>query len=156
MHPKVCWQKTCAKDKSAHNEIWDFYAHMALTHERRFARCFCRDAGNTFRWQRYTRFAKIYLLLHFVVFAHRSTTTPRSFASRRGKYFLCKLPWNLAARNFGAGKAAGRKLTGRKSRTRTKHALKFQPVQACVLLSTEGNFCVNDSSLGMAKGTDFL
>ena len=78
------------------------------------------------------------MLLHFVVFAHRSTTTPRSFASRRGKYFLCKLPWNLAARNFGAGKAAGRKLTGRKPETRTKHALKFQPVQACVLLSTEG------------------
>ena len=78
------------------------------------------------------------MLLHFVVFAHRSTTTPRSFASRRGKYFLCKLPWNLAARNFGAGKAAGRKLTGRKPETRTKHALKFQPVQACVPLSTEG------------------
>ena len=33
-------------DKSAHNEIRDFYAHMALTHERRFARCFCRDSGN--------------------------------------------------------------------------------------------------------------
>ena len=92
----------------------------------------------TFSWQRHTRFAKTYLLLHFVVFAHRSTTTPRSFASRRGKYFLCKLPWNLAAWNFGAGKAAGRNLTGRKSRTRTKHALKFQLVQACVLLSTEG------------------
>ena len=29
-----------------HNEIRDFYAHMALTHERRFARCFCRDSGN--------------------------------------------------------------------------------------------------------------
>ena len=27
-----------AKDKSAHNEIRDFYAHMALTDERRFAR----------------------------------------------------------------------------------------------------------------------
>ena len=79
------------------------------------------------------------MLLHFVVFAHRSTTTPRSFASRRGKYFLCKLPWNLAARNFGAGKAVGRKLTGRKPETRTKHALKFQLVQACVLLSTEGS-----------------
>ena len=25
-----------------HNEIRDFYAHMPLTHERRFARCFCR------------------------------------------------------------------------------------------------------------------
>ena len=47
--------------------------------------------------KRYTRFAKIYLLLHFVVFAHRSTTTPRSFASRRGKYSLCKLPWNRRA-----------------------------------------------------------
>ena len=35
-----CW------DKSAHNEIRDFYAHMALTHERRFARCFCRYSGN--------------------------------------------------------------------------------------------------------------
>ena len=34
------------KDKSAHNEIRDFYAHMALTHERRFARCFCRYSGN--------------------------------------------------------------------------------------------------------------
>ena len=35
-----------AQDKSAHNEIRDFYAHMALTHERRFARCFCRYSGN--------------------------------------------------------------------------------------------------------------
>ncbi len=34
------------KDKSAHNEIRDFYAHMALTYERRFARCFCRYSGN--------------------------------------------------------------------------------------------------------------
>ena len=33
-------------DKSAHNEIRDFYAHMALTHKRRFARCFCRYSGN--------------------------------------------------------------------------------------------------------------
>ena len=33
-------------DKSAENEIRDFYAHMALTHERRFARCFCRYSGN--------------------------------------------------------------------------------------------------------------
>ena len=30
------------RDKSAHNEIRDFYAHMVLTYERRFARCFCR------------------------------------------------------------------------------------------------------------------
>ena len=29
-----------------HNEIRDFYAHMALTHERHFARCFCRYSGN--------------------------------------------------------------------------------------------------------------
>ena len=35
-----CW------DKSAHNEIRDFYAHMALTHERHFARCFCRYSEN--------------------------------------------------------------------------------------------------------------
>ncbi len=34
------------KDKSALNETCDFYAHMALTHERHFARCFCRDSGN--------------------------------------------------------------------------------------------------------------
>ena len=34
------------KDKSAHNEISDFYAHMALTYERHFARCFCRYSGN--------------------------------------------------------------------------------------------------------------
>ena len=33
-------------DKSAHNEIRDFYAHMALTYERRFERCFCRYSGN--------------------------------------------------------------------------------------------------------------
>ena len=32
--------------KSAHNEIRDFYAHMVLTYERRFVRCFCRYAGN--------------------------------------------------------------------------------------------------------------
>ena len=29
------------RDKSAHNEIRDFYAHMALTYERHIARCFC-------------------------------------------------------------------------------------------------------------------
>ena len=34
------------KDKSAHNEIRDFYTHMALTHERHFARYFCRYSGN--------------------------------------------------------------------------------------------------------------
>ena len=33
-------------DKSAHNEIRDFYAHMALTYERHFERCFCRYFGN--------------------------------------------------------------------------------------------------------------
>ena len=33
-------------DKSAHHEIRDFYAHMALIHERRFARCFCQYFGN--------------------------------------------------------------------------------------------------------------
>ena len=33
-------------DKSAHNEIRDFYAHMAITYERRFVRCFYRYAGN--------------------------------------------------------------------------------------------------------------
>ena len=37
---------TYNKDKSAHNEIRDFYAHMALTDERRFVRCFCRYLGN--------------------------------------------------------------------------------------------------------------
>ena len=35
-----------SKDKSVHNEIKDFYAHMSLTHERRSARCFCRYSGN--------------------------------------------------------------------------------------------------------------
>ena len=34
------------QDKSAHNEIRDFYAHMALTHESRFARYFCHYSGN--------------------------------------------------------------------------------------------------------------
>ena len=32
-------------DKSAHHEIRDFYAHMALMDERRFARYFCRYIG---------------------------------------------------------------------------------------------------------------
>ena len=36
-------------DKSAHHEIRDFYAHMALIHERRFARYFCRYIGNIAR-----------------------------------------------------------------------------------------------------------
>ena len=40
------FQIMCNLDKSAHNEIRDFYAHMALTHERRFERCFCRYSGN--------------------------------------------------------------------------------------------------------------
>ena len=34
------------KAKSAHHEIRDFYAHMVLVDERRFARCFCRYSGN--------------------------------------------------------------------------------------------------------------
>lgn len=38
--------KVGKKDKSAHNEIGDFYAHMALAHERRFIRCFCLDSEN--------------------------------------------------------------------------------------------------------------
>ena len=29
-----------------HNEICDFYAHMARMDERRFVRYFCRDSGN--------------------------------------------------------------------------------------------------------------
>ena len=29
-----------------HNETCDFYAHMSLTHERRFAGCFCRYSEN--------------------------------------------------------------------------------------------------------------
>ena len=37
-----------AKDKSEHNEIRDFYAHMALTDERRFARWFCRMLSEIF------------------------------------------------------------------------------------------------------------
>ena len=35
-----------ASDKSVLNDIRDFYAHMALTNERSFVRCFCRDSGN--------------------------------------------------------------------------------------------------------------
>ena len=34
------------KDKSAHNEIKDFYVHMALTDECRSASYFCRYSGN--------------------------------------------------------------------------------------------------------------
>ena len=46
-HPISC-RYFLFKDKSAHNEIRDFYAHMALTHERHFARCFCRYSGLLF------------------------------------------------------------------------------------------------------------
>ena len=38
--------KVGKKDKSMHNEIRAFYAHMALTHECRFVRCFCLDSEN--------------------------------------------------------------------------------------------------------------
>lgn len=38
--------KVGKKDKSAHSEIRAFYAHRALTHERRFIRCFCLDSEN--------------------------------------------------------------------------------------------------------------
>ena len=34
------------EDKSVHNEIEDFYAHMSLIHERRPARYFCRYSEN--------------------------------------------------------------------------------------------------------------
>ena len=30
-------------DKSAHTKACGFYVHMALTRDRRFAECFCRD-----------------------------------------------------------------------------------------------------------------
>ena len=51
-----CFYQYFLQDKSAHNEIRDFYAHMALTHERRFARCFCRDSGNiTWRYFLYNK-----------------------------------------------------------------------------------------------------
>ena len=45
MQPKylLCAAK---RGKSTHNEICDFYAHMVLTHEHRFVRCFCRYSGN--------------------------------------------------------------------------------------------------------------
>ena len=50
-------QAFSCSDKSAHNEIRDFYAHMALTYERHFARCFCRYSGNIA--MRYFRHNKI-------------------------------------------------------------------------------------------------
>ena len=34
-------------DKRTQHESRDFYAHMVLAHVRRFARCFCRDFGNS-------------------------------------------------------------------------------------------------------------
>ena len=39
-------KKKIFKDKSVQSETCDFYAHMALTYERHFARCFCRYSGN--------------------------------------------------------------------------------------------------------------
>jgi len=51
-----CFYQYFLQDKSAHNEIRDLYAHMALTHERRFARCFCRYSGNiTWRYFLYNK-----------------------------------------------------------------------------------------------------
>ena len=49
-------------DKSAHNEIRDFYAHMALSYERHFARCFCRYSGNI---------AMRYFLSNKILFKHK-------------------------------------------------------------------------------------
>ena len=53
-------------DKSAHSEIRDFYAHMALTRERHFARCFCRYSGNIA--QRYFRHNKKEEAVAFTIF----------------------------------------------------------------------------------------
>ena len=55
-------------DKSTHHEIRDFYAHMALTYERHFARCFCRYSGNIVQTQMSTiaglfilRFSRLFI-----------------------------------------------------------------------------------------------
>lgn len=64
IHPKYeMAKKICsfrrhlfAQGKRAHHESRDFDVHMALTHARRFARCFYRDAGNFV--QRYFRHHK--------------------------------------------------------------------------------------------------
>ena len=58
------------EDKSVHNEIEDFYAHMSLIHERRPARYFCRYSGNIA--QRY--------FLH-----NKKEKSPALRAERRGK-----------------------------------------------------------------------
>lgn len=43
---RICAINLAVKDKSVHNEIKDFYAHMSLTYERRSARHFCHYSGN--------------------------------------------------------------------------------------------------------------
>lgn len=43
---RICAINLVVKDKSVHNEIKDFYAHMSLTYERRSARRFCHYSGN--------------------------------------------------------------------------------------------------------------
>ena len=69
------WQKNSTShwDKSAHSEIRDFYAHMALTHERHFARCFCRYSGNIA--QRYFRHNKKEEAVAFTIFFVKATAS---------------------------------------------------------------------------------
>ena len=56
-------KKKIFKDKSVQSETCDFYAHMALTYERHFARCFCRYFGNI--TQRYFLYNKIWKVFGF-------------------------------------------------------------------------------------------
>ena len=65
-------------DKSAHHEIRDFYAHMALIHERRFARCFCRYFGDI---------AKQYLLHNKNIWANKKARVA-SFLRLRAVFYL--------------------------------------------------------------------
>ena len=50
--------------QNVHNETCDFYAHMALTYERHFAKCFCRYFGNI--TQRYFLHNKIWKVFGFL------------------------------------------------------------------------------------------
>ena len=92
-------------DKSAHHEIRDFYAHMALIHERRFARCFCRYFGDIAKqylrnnkniWANKTEHARV--LRYVLSFFFRSCVNQgnkkdaRTRFTLRAQFFLSILP----------------------------------------------------------------
>ena len=77
-------------DKSVQNGIRDSFARMAAMHDRRFARCFCRDSGNiAWRYFLYKDKSARNEIRDF--YAHMAFTYERRFAR-----CFCRYSGNIA------------------------------------------------------------